>query len=67
MALTLNIFGIVSRFVYPGGWQVWISSVRLLRQNVQHTAKSLWNILLKNKYYNYCKLICQFLDKYFST
>ena len=41
-----------------------ISSIRLLRQSVQHTAKWLWNTLPKNSYYNYCKLICQFLDKY---
>ena len=29
-----------------------------------HTAKSLWNTLLKKHNYNYCKLICQFLDMY---
>ena len=41
-----------------------IGSIRLMRQSVHHTAKSLWNTLPKNNYYNYCKLICQFLDKY---
>ena len=41
-----------------------ICSIHLFRQSVQHTAKSLWNTLLKNNYYNYRKLICQFLDKY---
>ena len=41
-----------------------ISSIRLLRRSVQDTAKSLWNTLPKNNYYNNCKLICQFLDKY---
>ena len=37
-----------------------ISSIRLLRQSVQHTAKSLWNTLPKNNYYNYCNLFVNF-------